>query len=212
MANNPSPKGLLNAQTGEFRAQYLPPNFDQDPVSSGQLDTLIATLVKAEKTTLANLLRTGLCCADVMEAVPHLGKLVANVYSTMDPKYKNETEIKINQDAAITAGAKVRLAYLRYMFNQHRLRQLQNPEQKPPPVWEMIDADLQVLRRKAPMYQFAFSQLLYEYDHRLWNGLKTIDDEPDNVQSLPSEEEIEARVKLYTTNPSAHEAAKNGTI
>ena len=70
-----------------------------------------------------------------MEPVPHLAKLVAVVYSAMDVRFKDKSQVEINQSAIVTKGCKVRLAYLRLLFAEHRKQLIHKPEQKTPSVW-----------------------------------------------------------------------------
>jgi len=121
----------------------------------------------------------------------------------MDHRFRNRTHQEINSDPTITVGAKVRLAYLRFIFNQHRIQLARNSNHKTPSVWDMVDQDLQVRRKQPQTARFAFAELVLEHDRNIWDGTKTIDDIPEESQQLPTAHEVAARVKQYNTQPEA---------
>jgi len=202
-----SPFGLikqkLDNQGPEFHEQHFPPNYSDNAEITTRLDSLISFIVKAEKTNLASLIRTGLTKGEPLEPVPQLSKLVTEVYTAMDHRFRNRTHQEINSDPTITVGAKVRLAYLRFIFNQHRIQLARNSNHKTPSVWDMVDQDLQVRRKQPQTARFAFAELVLEHDRNIWDGTKTIDDIPEESQQLPTAHEVAARVKQYNTQPEA---------
>ncbi|KNZ62248.1 uncharacterized protein VP01_12953g1 [Puccinia sorghi] len=85
-------KQKINTQGLEFHSQHLPPNYANNPEITSPLDSLIASIVKAEKTNLASLIRAGLTNGKAAEPVPYLAKLVTSVYTAMDPCFKDRSE------------------------------------------------------------------------------------------------------------------------
>ncbi|KNZ52161.1 uncharacterized protein VP01_366g6 [Puccinia sorghi] len=198
----------IHTQGAEFRCQHLSPNYADNPKITSRLDSLIASIVKAEKTNLASFIQAGLTNGEAPKPVSYLAKLVTSVYMTMDPCFKDRSEPEVNSNPSITKGAKVRLAYLQFLFNQHRILFARNPGQKTPSVWELANQDLQdCCRKQAQTANFAFTELIIERNHQLWDGIKTINNIPEEDQQLRTVANIATRVMEYTKTPESSNSA-----
>ncbi|KNZ45952.1 hypothetical protein VP01_767g3 [Puccinia sorghi] len=146
-ADDCHPQQKINTQGSEFHSQHLPPNYAYNPKITSRLDSLIASIVKAEKTKLASLIQGRLTNGEAAEPVPYLAKLVTSVYTTMDPCFKDRSEPEVNSDLSITKGAKT------------------------PTVWELVNQDLHNCHcNQAQTAKFAFAELIIERNHQLWDG------------------------------------------
>ncbi|KNZ48166.1 hypothetical protein VP01_5862g1 [Puccinia sorghi] len=66
----------------------------------------------------------------------------------------------------------------------------------------MVNKDLEACRcKQAPTASFAFAALIIECDHHLWDGIKTINNVPEEDQQLPNAAKIAARVLEYSQTP-----------
>ncbi|KNZ49040.1 uncharacterized protein VP01_5247g3 [Puccinia sorghi] len=68
----------------------------------------------------------------------------------------------------------------------------------------MVNKDLEArCRKQAPTANFAFAELIIERDHHLWDGIKTINNVPEEDQQLPTAAKIAARVAEYNKTPGS---------
>ncbi|KAA1082983.1 hypothetical protein PGT21_021995 [Puccinia graminis f. sp. tritici] len=191
---------MINSETPQFRKiNHLPPDLTGP---NDELEKFIADQVKAERSYYARLLKVGVGSDTQRTAVPSLYTLIADVYSAMHPLYKRATPAKIHADTRITKAAKIRISYLRFMVNLHRLNLPDKPKGKTVSFWDDIDEDLKRLRQKSPAYGIAYNQLIFDINQRLWNDSKTIDDVSEADQQPPSEQQVVAKINSVTANPA----------
>ncbi|KAA1120259.1 hypothetical protein PGT21_037320 [Puccinia graminis f. sp. tritici] len=192
---------MIDHETPQFRKMHQLPHDLTGP--SEDLEKFIADQVKTERTYYARLLKVGVGSDTQPVAVPSLYNLIAEVYSTMHPSFKRATAAKIHSDQRITNGAKIRISYLRFMVNLHRLDLPNKPKGKTISFWDDIDEDLKRLRQKPPAYGIAYNQLVFDIDRHLWNDSKTINDVLEADQRPPSEAQVMAKINSLTANPAA---------
>ncbi|PLW29504.1 hypothetical protein PCANC_26314 [Puccinia coronata f. sp. avenae] len=131
-------KEMIDAQDKTFQEDNFPANWQDNAQAVDDLDTLIASTLKAKKNALANLIKAGLV-GD--KPVPVLWDLVADVYSSMHPHFRDANAVDINRSPMVTKSAKARLAYLRIMIHLNSLEQLFDGERPAGQVGE-LDAAL----------------------------------------------------------------------
>ncbi|KNZ51417.1 hypothetical protein VP01_3965g1 [Puccinia sorghi] len=169
----------------EFHSQHLPPNYTDNPKITSRLDSLITSIVKAEKTNLASLIQARLTNG---EAAKPLWTLASRIN-------QNRRSIPIQ---ASPKGPK----YVWPTFDLYSTSTkstLPGILNKTPTVWELVDQDLHDHRRnQAQTAKFAFAELIIERNHQLWDGIKTINDIPEEDQQLPTAAKIAARVQQNT--------------
>ena len=173
------------------------------------LDAIISNQLKADKNQLATIIKAGLATTDPPTPVPRLGTLVANVYATMHPLFRDIPFELISQDNRITSGAKARLAYLRLMITRNQLERIKNGGANTQTFWTQIDEDLQLRMRQPPTYQYAFSKLILQIDQTLWEGTRGFNDITIEDASLPTEAEILAEQALISTTSQGAEITMN---
>ncbi|PLW35545.1 hypothetical protein PCASD_14357 [Puccinia coronata f. sp. avenae] len=66
--------------------------------------------------------------------------------------------------------------------------------------WEAIDDHLEEVRKKPPLHQKAFAELLLEMDLRVWDGKTMVDAVSPDFTEWPTEPQIASQVASYTTN------------
>ena len=163
------------------------------------LNAVIGNQLKADKNQLATIIKATLATTDPPTPVPRLPTLVANVYASMHPLFRDVPFDAISQDNQITSGAKARLAYLRLMITRNQLERIKNVCANSHTFWTQIDEDLQLRMRQAPSYQFAFSKLILQKDQALWDGTRTFNEITLDDVSLPTKAEIFAEQALVNT-------------
>ncbi|KNZ51430.1 hypothetical protein VP01_395g6 [Puccinia sorghi] len=69
-------KQTINTQGVEFHSQHLLPNYADNPEITSQLDSLIASMVKAEKTNLSSLIPAGITNREAAERLWNLASRI----------------------------------------------------------------------------------------------------------------------------------------
>ncbi|KNZ53693.1 hypothetical protein VP01_3164g7 [Puccinia sorghi] len=65
-----------------------------------------------------------------------------------------------------------------------------------------VNSDLSIPKgAKAQTAKFGFAELIIECNHQLWDGIKTINNIPEEDQQLPTAAKIAARVTEYNKTP-----------
>jgi hypothetical protein len=168
-------------------------------VHKNNLERFIADQVKNKRSYFAKQIKVGVCADSEPVAVPSLWTLIVNVHTAMDPLFKCLTAEKIHSDTRISRGTKIRISYLRFMINMHRITLPHKPKGKAISFWDDIDEDLKSLRHKSKAHGIAYSQLIFDRDQQLWDGHKTVINVPEADQQPPSEEAVIAKINSLTT-------------
>ncbi|KAA1112433.1 hypothetical protein PGTUg99_005697 [Puccinia graminis f. sp. tritici] len=198
-------KGIIYEQSDTFKQKYLPADYHRNAVFKKELNTLLANILKAEKSNFATYLQTGLGGANPPIAPPKLTTIIGNVYKGMDPRFEAIPNEKIPSDDQITVHRQARLAYIRAIVNLNRLHQIANPGQTNlPSCWEDVDSDLELRQTKTQMFNNMFGHLVLEKDSQLWDGKKTVDDWTEFDVQLSTDEEVHARIARDAGTPPGH--------
>jgi hypothetical protein len=135
-------------ETNDFRTLNLPPNYKEEPAKK-EYEKLLSETVKAKKANLSSILKAGLTDAQPPMAVPTLYKCIGNVYATLHPNFKGKGHEAIHADTRITSGAKIQMAYLRFIVNLNRLGNRDRPKGvKEKSHWDDADEILNDLRKQ----------------------------------------------------------------
>ncbi|EFP76782.2 uncharacterized protein PGTG_02243 [Puccinia graminis f. sp. tritici CRL 75-36-700-3] len=134
-----------------------------------------------------------------------LEKFIADQVKAERTYYARLLKVGVGSDTKPTAvlRAKIRISYLRFMVNLHRLNLADKLKGKTVSFWDDIDEDLKRLRQKSPAYGIAYNQLVFDIDQRLWDDSKTVDDVPEADQRPPSDQQVIAKINSLTANPAA---------
>ncbi|PLW34535.1 hypothetical protein PCANC_19229 [Puccinia coronata f. sp. avenae] len=127
-------------------------------------------------------------------AVPSIISLAAQVHRMMDKKYLPMNNKEVTQSFNDSTPLAVRISFLR----NHLFHQLSKGDSETN--WEAIDDHLEEVRKKPPLHQKAFAELLLEMDLRVWDGKTMVDAVSPDFTEWPTEPQIASQVASYTTN------------
>ncbi|KAI7936418.1 hypothetical protein MJO29_015721 [Puccinia striiformis f. sp. tritici] len=164
-----------------------------------KVDKIIGAKLKADKNSLAAIIKENL---DSTDAVEPLDQLVTQVYSQLTSRFKDARGKKIVNDQHITKPAKARLGYLRFQIHLNNLLIIKNKGTKitTPSFWNQIDKDLAYRSCKTEAYQFAFANLVFLKDRKVWDGQKRASNVTAEEAALPTEEDIKAELQRLNSN------------
>lgn len=176
------------------------------------IDNLIYKRLKSDKATLAGIIKTGLACPS---GVPRLRDLVAEAYKALSARYKDSSELEINNDQKITPAHKARLAYLRIQIHLNQIEhdRLKGTKKVVPHFWSVIEDDLLRRTGKSQIYKFAFANLILCKDKALWgdkNRPVQAKDVTAEEAALPTDEEITAKIAEINSGPPQDDSGVDG--
>ncbi|KAI9617967.1 hypothetical protein KEM48_006905 [Puccinia striiformis f. sp. tritici PST-130] len=159
-------KEALDAKDTQWLAQNLSIQLRDNLNDVERVDKIIGAKLKADKNTLAAIIKENL---DSPDAVEPLDQLVTQVYSQLTSQFKDAQGKKIANDQHITKPAKARLAYLRFQIHLNNLLIIKNKGTKitTPGFWNQIDKDLAHRLCGTKAYQFTFNDLVLLKDGKV---------------------------------------------
>ncbi|KAH9443229.1 hypothetical protein Pst134EB_027580 [Puccinia striiformis f. sp. tritici] len=192
-------KEALDTQDSQWLAQNLSVQWRDNTDDVEKVDKIIGAKLKADKNSLAAIIKENL---DSTDAVEPLDQLVTQAYSQLTSRFKDARGKKIVNDQHITKPVKARLGYLRFQIHLNNLLIIKNKGTKitTPSFWNQIDKDLAYRSCKTEAYQFAFANLVFLKDRKVWDGQKRASDVTAEEAALPTEEDIEAELQRINSN------------
>ncbi|POV95629.1 hypothetical protein PSHT_15561 [Puccinia striiformis] len=206
-------KAELDARDTTWKQVFLPPGYSaHQPEAITSVKAFIRELLKYEKSMMAKLLLVGLKArgrGSTHDPVPRLDVMIVGVsrpnsihsviiegtdpptslpqlLRTMSPKHELQPPDELR--STITSTQRIRFGYLRVQMVIQR--QQTSEENGVHSIWEVIDRDLESLRRKSADWKVVFARLVLSLDAQLFDGINTARDVRAFEVRMPSDKEV----------------------
>ncbi|PLW36741.1 hypothetical protein PCANC_14597 [Puccinia coronata f. sp. avenae] len=199
-----TPLVLLNAhledQTLDFRSKNLPPEWPCNHISCHSVLTLMRVLLKHERGALRNLLLTNVKVFNqqaINGPVPNLMNLILIINCAMGGRDELRSLAQVR--TAYTATMKIRIAFIRLAVIHHYL----NPDPASTLTqWDIIDHQLEHIRRQSEHFRNVHSRMVVEKDQELFTGVRELGDIPRDSICLPDNQDVHLKMsRALRTNP-----------
>ncbi|KAH9452773.1 hypothetical protein Pst134EB_016727 [Puccinia striiformis f. sp. tritici] len=183
-------KAELDARDTTWKQVFLPPGYSvHQPEAITSVKAFIRELLKYEKSMMAKLLLVGLKArgrGSTHDPVPRLDVMIVGLLQTMSPKHELQPPDELR--STITSTQRIRFGYLRVQMVIQR--QQTSEENGVHSIWEVIDRDLESLRRKSADWKVVFARLVLSLDAQLFDGINTARDVRAFEVRMPSDKEV----------------------
>ncbi|OAV89009.1 hypothetical protein PTTG_07166 [Puccinia triticina 1-1 BBBD Race 1] len=189
----------LAGQPAAYITEHLPTGWPTDHLANQSVLQMMRVLLKHERGMLRNLLLSNIKEFNrhpIDGPVPKLSDLILIIDRHMGPADGIRSAEDIQAD--YTATMMVRLAFIRLQVVYHYL----NPDPATNlSQWEIIDRQLEFLRRQSIHYKQAYARLVIQRDRDLFGDFHFQDMERDMIV-LPTENEVQHKITMAATAPT----------